>query len=187
MKTNLSKIERKHELRNLEGWFSNNAVLKYSAANKNIYDSKRYNVLKLAYLDPHGNYALYSCLQLLSNDQANETASVATLASGALVNSHNVGIQGVVASYNQDNNGQIKLELVDFNDKTTWTCYGDGKKFLGTAVEIGLNTAAKDDKALGGGLVGGFILKKLKNTPKAFKNFNFNKIYKTEYNSYYSN
>jgi hypothetical protein len=126
-------------------------------------------------------------MQLLPVDQANTITPVATLAPGTSINSHTVGIQGAVASYNQINNGQIKLELVDMDDKTTWTCYGDGKKFSGTAIEFGLNTALQNDEALGGGLVGGFALKKLKNTPSEFKDFDFDKVYKAQYDNVYLN
>jgi hypothetical protein len=124
-------------------------------------------------------------MELLPFDDANAINSVATLASGISVNSHKVTIQGAVASYDEINNGQIKLELVDFDDKTIWTSYGDGKKFLGTVVEFGLNIGLQNDKALGGGLVGGFALKKLKKTPKEFKDFDFDKVYQDQYDLVY--
>ena len=184
MSNKLSKKERKAAFKKLEGWFFNKNTLEYAAPNKSIYKLDRYNVLKLKYVDPSGYYALYKCMQLLPIDEANAANSVATLAPGTSINSYTVGIQGAVASYDQINNGQIKLELVDMDDKTTWTCYGDGKKFLGTAIEFGLNTA---DKALGGGLVGGFALKKLKNTPAGFEDFDFDKVYKAQYDSVYLN
>jgi len=181
----LSKKERKRAFKRLEGWFSDKHTLEYAAPDKSIYKLNQYNVLKLKYIDPSGYYALYKCMQLLPFDDANAINSVATLASGTSVNSHKVSIQGAVASYDQINNGQIKLELVDFDDKTIWTSYGDGKKFLGTAVEFGLNIGLQNDKALGGGLVGGFALKKLKKTPKEFKDFDFDKVYKAQYDSVY--
>ena len=178
MVNKLSKKERKAAFKKLEGWFFNKNTLEYAAPNKSIYKLDRYNVLKLKYVDPSGYYALYKCMQLLHIDEeANAANSVATLSPG--------GIQGAVASYDQINNGQIKLELVDMDDKTTWTCYGDGKKFSGTAIEFGLNTALQNDEALGGGLVGGFALKKLKNTPSEFKDFDFDKVYKAQYDSVY--
>ena len=77
------------------------------------------------------------------------------------------------------------MELVDFDDKTVWKCKGDGKKFRGTTLEFGLNTAAKNDVALRGGLVGGFVLKKLKDAPKGFENLIFDDVYKLHYNNVY--
>jgi hypothetical protein len=183
----ISKKERKAAFKKLEGWFSDKHTLEFAAPDKSIYKLYQYNVLKLKYVDPSGYYALYKCMQLLPIDEANAANSVATLAPGTSINSYTVGIQGAVASYDQINNGQIKLELVDMDDKTTWTCYGDGKKFLGTAIEFGLNTALQNDKALGGGLVGGFALKKLKNTPVGFEDFDFDKVYKAQYDSVYPN
>lgn len=183
----ISKKERKTAFKKLEGWFSDKHTLEFAAPDKSIYKLYQYNVLKLKYVDPSGYYALYKCMQLLPIDQANAITPVATLAPGTSINSHKVSIQGAVASYNQINNGQIKLELVDMDDKTTWTCYGDGKKFLGTAIEFGLNIGLQNDKALGGGLVGGFASKKLKKTPKEFKDFDFDKVYKAQYDSVYLN
>jgi len=182
----LSKKERKRAFKKLEGWFSDKHTLEFAVPdNKSIYKLNQYNVLKLKYIDPSGYYALYKCMHLLPFDEVNAINSVATLASGTSVNSHKVSIQGAVASYDQINNGQIKLELVDFDDKTIWTSYGDGKKFLGTAVEFGLNIGLQNDKALGGGLVGGFALKKLKNAPKGFENLIFDDVYKLHYNNVY--
>ena len=181
----ISKKERKAAFKKLEGWFSDKHTLEFAAPDKSIYKLYQYNVLKLKYVDPSGYYALYKCMQLLPMDQANTITPVATLAPGTSINSHKVSIQGAVASYNQINNGQIKMELVDMDDKTTWTCYGDGKKFSGTAIEFGLNIGLQNDKALGGGLVGGFASKKLKKTPKEFKDFDFDKVYKAQYDSIY--
>jgi hypothetical protein len=184
----LSKKERKRAFKKLEGWFSEKHTLEFAAPDKGLYKLNQYNVLKLKYIDPSGYYALYKCMELLPFDDANAINPVATLASGISVNSHKVTIQGAVASYDQINNGQIKLEIVDFDDKTIWTSYGDGKKFLGTVVEFGLNIGLQNDKALkalGGGLVGGFALKKLKKTPKEFKDFNFDKVYQDQYDTVY--
>jgi hypothetical protein len=185
MDNKLSKKERKCAFKKLEGWYSNKHTLEFAAPDKSLYKLDQFNVLKLKYVDPSGYYALYKSMQLLSFEGANAITPVATLASGTSFNSYKVSIQGGVASYDQINNGQIKLELVDFDDKTIWTCYGDGKKFLGTAVEFGLNTAAKNDKALSGGLVGGFLLKKLKNTPREFEGFDFDAVYNAQYDSVY--
>ena len=187
MDNKISKKERKCSFKKLEGWFSNKHTLEFAAPDKSLYKLDQYNILKLKYMDPSGYYALYKCMQLLPFEGANAINSVATLSSGLWVNSHTVSIQGAVASYNQINNGQIKLELVDFDDKTIWTCYGDGKKFLGTAVEFGLNTALQNDKALGGGMVGGFTLKKLTNIPNGFEGFDFDAVYNAQYDSVYPN
>ena len=187
MDNKISKKERKCTFKKLEGWFYTKNTLEYAAPDKSIYKLDYYNVLKLKYVDPSGYYALYKCMQLIPFEEANTTAQVATNASVSSFNSYKVSIQGAVASYNQINNGQIKLELVDFDDKTIWTCYGDGKKFLGTAVEFGLNTALQNDKALGGGMVGGFTLKKLTNIPNGFEGFDFDAVYNAQYDSVYPN
>jgi hypothetical protein len=123
------------------------------------YDA--FNVFKLNYIDPAGNYALYKSLQLNSQTVFDNLTSA-----GATVSL--VSIQGVVASYDP-NTGQIKLEIVDMDDKSIGTCTGNGKKFIGTGVEFGLNTAAKNDGALGGGFVAGFTLKKLEMAPLGLK------------------
>ena len=92
----------------------------------------------------------------------------------------NTNLKGVVASYDR-NTRQIKLEFVAMDDKNIWTCTGNGKKFRGTGVEFGVNTAAENDGALFGGLVGGFKLKKLNNVPAEFNNFNFDTVYNAQY------
>ena len=186
MSNKLSKKERKTAFKKLEGWFSNKVIFEYGIPDNSIKKLDMFNVLKLKHVDRTGDYALYKCMQLLSISQLNALNGIATTVSTTSVNSHAVGLQGAVASYDR-NTGQIKLEIVDMDDKTIWTCTRDGKNFRGTNVEFGLNTALQNDAALGGGAVGGFTLKKLDVAPVGFNNFNFDAVYKAQYDSVYPN
>jgi len=181
----LCKKERKHAFKKLEGWFSNKATLEYSDPEKGLKKLDQLNYLKLTYIDPDMDHALYKCLQIMPVDQMNAIAPVATAATNTIVNNHNIGLQGAVASYDRIH-GQIILELIDMDDKSTWICKGDGKIFRGTSKEFSLQSAL-NDKVFGGGYTAGFKLKKLKNTPKGFESFDFDKVYKTQYDKYYLN
>ena len=180
----LSKKERKAAFKGLEGWFSNKSTLEYSDPDKGHQKLDIYNFLKLTYIDPQMDHALYKSLQILPNYQMDTVASVATTAINTTVNNHTIGIQGAVASYDRIH-GQIRLEIIDFDDKSIWKCKGDGKNFRGTMVEIGLNSALPNDEAFGGGCVAAFRLQKLNKAPKGFDNFNFAGTYKHHYNAIY--
>ena len=173
----LNKCERIRKFENLEGWYFQKGTNEYAPPENSTKSYEAFNVFKLNYIDPAGNYALYKSLQLNSQ-------TVFDNLTGAGATSSAASIQGVVASYNR-NTGQIKLEIVDMDDKSIGTCTGNGKKFIGTGVEFGLNTAAKNDGALFGGYVGGFTLKKLEMAPTGFENFNFDAVYKLRYDVVY--
>ena len=173
----LNKCERIRKFEKLEGWFYAEGTIEYAPPENSTKLYEAFNVLKRKYIDRHGNYALYKSLQLNSQTVLDNLTSAGATPS-------TVSIQGVVASYDQ-NTGQIKLEIVDMDDKSTWTCTGNGKKFIGTTLEFGVNTAAKNDGALGGGNVGGFTLKKLEMAPPGFENFNFDAVYKARYDYVY--
>jgi len=173
----LSKSERIGKFTQLEGWYYNKGTYEYAIPENGTKNIELFNVLKLKYIDPAGNFALYKCLQFLS-----QTVFDNLTGAGATIST--ITIQGVVASYDR-NHGQIKLEIVDMDDKTIWTCTGNGKKFRGTIVEFGVNTAATNDFALRGGIVGGFTLKKLYVVPVGFESFNFDVAYKTRYDIVY--
>jgi hypothetical protein len=184
MLNTLNKKERISAFKKLEGWYSNLAHLEYAVPDNSSKILNIFNVLKLKYVDPDGDYALYKCLQLIPNEDYNSLNGFSTSPSSTSINNNNVGLQGAVASYDR-NTRQFKLKLVDMDDKTVWTCMGKCKKFKGTFVEFGLNTNTSE-KAFSGGTVGGFVLKKLKRSPAGLENFNFDVVYKTHYNSVYS-
>ncbi len=181
----LSKKERKSIFENLDGrWMSNKATLEYADPVKGHQTLDIHHLLKLTHVDPGIDHALYKCLQFVPNEQMTAIDPVATNAKNTIVNNHTVGLQGVVVSYDR-NHGQVRMEIADWDDKSSWKCKGDGKKFLGTVVEFGLNIGLQNDKAFGGGCVGGFALKKLKNAPKGFENLIFDDVYKLHYNKVY--
>jgi len=182
MLNTLNKKERISAFKKLEGWYSNLAHLEYAVPDNSSKILNIFNVLKLKYVDPDGDYALYKCIQLIPNEDYNSLTGVSTSPSSTSINNNNVGLQGAVASYDR-NTRQFKLELVDMDDKTLWTCMGKCKKFKGTFVEFSLNAS---EEAFSGGTVGGFVLKKLKRSPAGVGNFNFDVVYKTHYNSVYS-
>jgi hypothetical protein len=174
----LSRFRRIEKFTQLEGWFSEIMTQEYTAPeNSTKQNIDRFHVLKLKYTDPDGNYALYKCLQLVSQTVFDNLTGVGATTS-------TINIQGVVASYDR-NTGQIKMELVDMDDKTMFSCTGNGKKFRGTSTEFGVNTAATNDVALRGGFVGGFTLEKLYVAPTGFESFNFDVAYKTRYDIVY--
>jgi hypothetical protein len=181
MLNTLNKKERIEAFKKLEGWYSNLAHLEYAVPDNSSKILNIFNYLRLKYVDLAGDYALYKCIQLIPNEDYNNLNGVSTSPSSTSVNSSNVGLQGAVASYDR-NTRQFKLELVDMDDKTVWTCTGKCKKFKGTFVEFSLNAS---EKAFSGGTVGGFELKKLKRSPAGLENFNFNVVYKTHYDSVY--
>ena len=172
----LCRSERIGKFTQLEGWYSNIGTYEYavpeSSTEQNI---ELFHVLKLKYIDPSGNFALYKCLQF----QSQAVYDILT-AAGDTSSSQLTSIQGVVASYDRDY-GQIKLEIVDMDDKTIYRCIGKGKTFRGTIVEFGVNTAATNDVALRGGFVGGFTLKKLDVAPVGYESLNFDAAYTTQY------
>jgi len=173
----LSKSERIGKFTQLEGWHYNKGTYEYAAPENSTKQNERFNVLKLKYIDPAGNFALYKCLQIISQEILDNLTSAGATTS-------NTSLQGAVASYDR-NTGKIKLEIVDMDDKTIATCTGNGKKFRGTVVEFGVNTAATNDVALRGGFVGGFTLDKLDVAPTGFESFNFDVAYKTRYDIVY--
>ena len=173
----LNKCKRIQKFKKLEGWYFRKATIEYAQPENSTKSLEGFSVFKLNYIDPLGNYALYKSLQLNSQ-------TVLDNLTGAGATTSTVSIQGVVASYNR-NTGQIKLEIVDMDDKSTWTCVGNGKIFRGTTIEFSLNTAAKNDAALFGGNVGGFTLKKLEIAPPGYENFNFDAVYKARYDYIY--
>ena len=173
----LNKKERKAAFKKIEGWYKRNSTLEYAVPENSTKTAEPLHYYKLKYIDPAGNYALYKGLFLKSQ------ASVDNLTSASATTS-TVALKGVVASYDR-NTGQIKLEIVSMDDKNIWTCTGNGKKFRGTGVEFGVNTAAKNDVALRGGFVGGLTLKKLDVAPVGLESFNFDAVYKAQYDIVY--
>ena len=161
----------------LEGWYFRQGTNEYAAPDNSITRSEGFYVLKLKYTDPTGHFALYKGLSFKSQTVVdNLTAATATTSTMTL--------RGVVASYDR-NTGKIKMEIVAMDDKHIVTYTGNGKKFRGTAVEFGLNTAATNDVALRGGLVGGYAIDKLDVAPTGFESFNFDVAYKTRYDIVY--
>ena len=183
MLNTLNKKERISAFKKLEGWYSNLAHVEFAVPDNSSKILECFNILKLKYVDPAGDYALYKCLQLVPNELYNTFAGFSSSPSSTSINNNNVGLQGAVASYDR-NTRQFKLELVDMDDKTVWTCTGKCKKFKGTFVEFGLNTNTSE-KAFRGGTVGGFVLKKLKRSPAGFENFKFDDVYRTHHDSIY--
>ena len=182
MLNTLNKKERIAAFKKLEGWYSNLSHLEYAAPDNSSKILDMFNILKLKYVDPAGDYALYKCMQFIPNEYYNTLTGVSSSPSSTSINNNNVGLQGAVASYDR-NTRQFKLELVDMDDKTLWTCTGKCKKFKGTFVEFSLNTS---EKSFHGGTVGGFVLKKLKRSPAGLENFNFDLVYRTHHDSVYS-
>ena len=158
-----NKSERISKFTQLEGWYSNTSNFEYAVPVNSANLVNMFNVLKLKYVDPtNANYALYKCVQLSEIDD---------------VNSHSVGIQGAVASYDRKHK-QIKLEIIGMDDNSTMTCTGNGKKFRGTSVKSGTDCL--------GGYVGGSKLKKLKVAPAGFETFDFDTIYTSQYDFVYN-
>jgi len=180
----LSKKERKAAFKGLNGWFSNKATFEYADPDKGLQKLDHYNFLKLTYIDPKMDHALYKCMQITPNDQINTIAPVATIAVINTVNNYTISLQGAVASYDR-NHGQIRLELVDMDDKSTWKCKGDGEKFRGISTEFSLNSALPNDEAFGGGYIAAFRLKKLNKAPKGLENLDFAATYKKQFNAIY--
>jgi hypothetical protein len=173
----LNKSERIGKFTQLEGWFSTKLSFEYAVPENSSKNVNPFNILKLKYIDPAGNFALYKCVQIFSQEMLdNLTAAGATTSI--------IIIRGGVASYDR-NTGKIKLELVAMDDKHTMTLTGKGKTFRGTIVEFGVNTAATNDVALRGGFVGGVTLDKLDVAPTGYENFNFDVAYKTKYDLTY--
>ena len=173
----LCKCERIDKFTQLEGWHSIESKLEYAVPENSTKTFESLHFYKLKYVDASGNFALYKCLQFIPQEVLdNLTAAGAT--------SSTTKLKGVVASYDR-NTGKIKLEIVSMDDKNIWTCTGNGKKFRGTVLEFGVNTAATNDGALFGGLVGGFTLKKLDVAPAGFESLNFDAAYTTQYNISY--
>lgn len=173
----LCKCERIEKFTQLEGWFSRNSTVEYAYPDNSTKTFESFNVLKLKYVDPSGHYALYKGLSIKSQAVVNNLNSAGATTS-------TMSLKGVVASYDR-NTGQIKLEFVSMDDKNISTCTGNGKKFLGTTVEFGVNTAATNDGALHGGFVGGLTLQKMEVAPPGFENFNFDAAYKARYDIVY--
>ena len=173
----LNKCKRIRKFEKIEGWYLQKGTNEYAPPTNSTTPYETFNVLKLKYIDTAGNYALYKGMQIQSQTTADNGTSAGATTSA-------VSIQGVVSSYNR-NTGQFKLEVVDMDDKSIGTCTGNGKKFIGTGVEFGVNTAAKNDGALFGGYVGGFTLKKLEMSPPGYENFNFDAVYKARYDYIY--
>jgi len=173
----LSKSERIGKFTQLEGWFSVMGVVEYAIPENGTKNIEFFIILKLKYVDPAGNFALYKCVQFFSQTIVDNLTSVGATTS-------NTKIKGVVASYDR-NTGKIKLEIVAMDDKNTWTCIGNGKNFRGTSIEFGLNTAATNDVALRGGFVCGLTLNKLDVAPVGFESLNFDVAYKTQYDFSY--
>jgi hypothetical protein len=174
----LCRSERIGKFTQLEGWFSSIATYEYSIPeNSTKQNQETFNILKLKYIDPAGYYALYKGLRFKSQAMLDNVNSAGATTS-------TIALKGLVASYDR-NTGQIKLEIVAMDDKAIWTCIGNGKKFRGTGVEFGVNTAATNDVALRGGFVAGFTLNKLNVVPVGFESFNFDLVYKNQYDSVY--
>ena len=173
----LSKSERIGKFTQLEGWFSRKTTVEYADPENSTKTFDAFNVLKLKYIDPAGHYALYKGLSFKS-----QTTVINLTSAGATTS--NVNFKGVVASYDR-NTGKIKLEIVSMDDKNIWTFIGNGKKFRGTGVEFGVNTAATNDVALRGGFVAGFTLNKLDVVPTEYESFNFDVAYKNQYDFVY--
>jgi hypothetical protein len=152
----LCKKERKAAFKKLEGWFSKKLTYKYADPKSRTQIFESFDVLKNTHIDPVGNYALYECLTFKPETQ----------------------LKGAVASYFGD---EIQLEIVSMEDNKNIATYaGNGKNFRGKMVEFSDNN---DGGALG--FVGGVTLKKLKKTPKEFKDFDFDKVYKAQYDIVY--
>ena len=173
----LSRSRRIEKFTQLEGWHSYKGTYEYAVPENSTTPFESLLVYKLKYIDIACNFALYKCLQIRSQAVLDNITAVGATTS-------NMSLQGVVASYDR-NTGQIKMEIVDMDDKTIATCIGNGKKFRGTVVEFGLNTAATNDVALRGGFVGGMTSEKLYVAPTGFENFNFDVAYKTKYDIVY--
>ena len=177
----LNKKERIAAFKKLEGWYSNLTHFEYAVPDNSSKILDMFNILKLKYVDPSGDYALYKCMQFIPNEAYSTLTGVASGQQTTIVNNNSIGLQGAVASYDQ-NTKQFKLEIVDMDDKTILTGTGKCKKFKGTIVEFGLNTS---EKAFRGGTVGGFVLKKLKRSPAVFENFKFDDVYRIHHDSVY--
>ena len=174
----LCRSERIEKFTQLEGWFSVITTYEYAVPENSTKKFKTsFNLLKLKYIDPSGNFALYKCLRIFSQAVLdNLTAAGATTST--------TGLQGVVASYNR-NTGKIKMEVVAMDDKHMFTLTGNGKKFRGTIVEFGVNTAATNDVALRGGFVGSITLDKLDVAPTGYESLNFDVVYKARHDIIY--
>ena len=173
----LSRSRRIEKFTQFEGWYSRQGILEYAVPENSTKTLESFNILKLKYIDPSGNFALYKGLSFKSQ------ASVDNLNSAGSTTS-NTSLKGAVASYDR-NTGKIKLEIVSMDDKNIWTFIGNGKKFRGTGVEFGVNTAATNDVALRGGFVAGFTLNKLDVVPTEYESFNFDVAYKNQYDFVY--
>ena len=173
----LCRSERIEKFTQLEGWFSIESKLEYAVPENSTKTFESLHFYKLKYVDASGNFALYKCLQFIPQ-------TVVADITGAGATSSTTKLKGVVASYDR-NTGKIKLEIVSMDDKNIWTCTGNGKKFRGTGVEFGVNTAAKNDVALRGGFVGSLTLKKLDVAPVGLESFNFDAVYKAQYDIVY--
>ena len=162
------KSERISKFTKLEGWYSNTSNFESAVPVNSANLVNMFNVLKLKYIDIDAKYALYKCVQLSEIDDEID---------GTSFNSHSVGIQGAVASYDRKHK-QIKLEIIDMDDNSTMTCTGNGKKFRGTSVKTGTDCL--------GGYVGGSKLKKLKVAPAGFETFDFDDVYTSQYDFVYN-
>ena len=165
-----NKSERISKFTKLEGWYSNTSNFEYAMPVNSANLGNMFNVLKLKYVDPtNANYALYKCVQLSEIDDE--------IIYGTSFNSHSVGIQGAVASYDRKHK-QIKLEFIDMDKNSIITCTGNGNKFRGTSVKSGTDCL--------GGYVGGSKLKKLKVAPEGFETFDFDDVYTCQYDFVYN-
>ena len=173
----LSRSRRIEKFTQLEGWFYTKISVEYAVPENSTKTFESFNVLKLKYIDPAGNFALYKNLSITPQEVLDNLTSAGATSSTII-------IRGGVASYDR-NTGKIKMELVAMDDKHMFTLTGNGKKFRGTNVEFGVNTAATNDVALRGGFVGGVTLEKLNVAPAGLENFNFDVAYKARYDFVY--
>ena len=171
----LYKTEKKETLKGLEGWFKRSATLHYGIPddNNNIKTYNTFLVLKIRAVDPDGNFALFSGLQMKTQAVVSDLTSIgATTATKDL--------KRIVAKIN--NNGRITMKVISLDDKNQWDFYGNSNTLIGTITEFGLKSS---EKALSGGYAGFGKLSKLKSSPKQFKDFDVDVEYAQQYNDVY--
>jgi hypothetical protein len=161
----LSKKERKRAFKKLEGWLYTKAVAQ-DASPDSTRNLNYFNVLKLTYIDPKGEFALYKCIQL--------TPFEGTTIGYQLI------MQVAIASYDEAVDDQMRLEVVNNDGQTMAGCSGNGKTFSGRQTRqtrMSTSTSTNGDSFDGFTYVSGFTLKKLKHIPEFFQDFRFDTIY----------
>lgn len=181
----LCKEERKKIFKKMEGFYNNKVVFDYYKPEKDSTQKiQAYNWLHLKYIDPLGNYALLKGLQIIPKTEYSKLIPFNT--SPDIDDLYAFSIQGVVVNYDKAT-GEICLNSVDYDDKSSWSYRGtDGKSFYGITTECSVNTALKGDEYLFGGNIGGSTLKKMKCPLKDFKDKNFDAVYLRQYNKVYT-